>query len=263
MKYLKVIAFSCFLTSVTSFSYGNSFTDSQKEFYKITSTKTTVVDIDPIEMNSMMSTGNLHLACQDDLASGIFDTTNSNILGPIKEEVKTAKEIVDETEKILDGLINIGEKIWNIVKAGQSVVNLNIGPSANALPRGIACWDELETWQKPKGLRIKNVFENAYGFNMVEFQFDVIFTYGGSLGGKGKYLTHVQVHPSDIYAFWGTELNASVEIPSLVNMGSTTDPIAGMQVDVKWQVKTFLNQVQQATSIFVTGDGDIKQLKTK
>ncbi len=199
--------------------------------------------------------GNLHISCQESNLSNIFDTGNASPLAPVVEIAEDVNKIVDEGNEIVDGLINIGQKIWTIIKAGQPVVNINIGPSANALPRGVTCWDELENWQVPSVFRGLAKIENVYGFSLAEFQFDVIFTHGGSFNGKGKYLTHVQVFPSNVYAFWMQELNASVEIPSLVNRGTTVNPIAGMQIDISWQFKNFLNEVQQSASVFVQADG--------
>ncbi len=232
-----------------------------EEFFRVTDSKTEVVDVSPTEYQNILKLmGNQHISCQDTNLGSIFDTGDASPVTPYKEMAKDVTDIVDEGNKIVDGLINIGSKIWTIVKAGKPVININVGPSANALPQGVKCWDELETWQMPNVFRVKTKFDNAFGFSLAKFQFDVIFTYGGSLNGKGKYLTHVQVFPSDVYAFWMQEFNASVEVASLVNMGTKDDPIAGMQVDVQWQLKNFLNEVQQSASVFVTGEGASKSI---
>jgi hypothetical protein len=251
-------------TALTLFSFpsqaNNSITD---DFFNIADTKTEIVDVSDAEYQNMLNRlmSNMHISCQDSNLGGIFDTGSASPLAPAVEIAKDATEIVEEGNKIIDGLINIGSKIWAIVKAGKPVVNINIGPSANALPQGVKCWDELETWQVPNVMRLKSTATNAFGFSLAEFQFDVIFTYGGSLNGKGKYLTHVQVFPSDVYTFWMQELNASVNVASLVNMGTTDEPIAGMQVDVEWQFKNFLNEVRQSASVFVQGDGQVRQIR--
>lgn len=259
---LSILTISFFAFS--SFAQVASMDD---DFYRVTSTETEVVPVSPSEYQQIakLMNGNMHISCQDDNSGSVFNTNSSSPLAPLKESVSDAKDIakdvtaiVDEGNKIVDGLINIGSKIWTIVKAGKPVVNLNIGPSANALPRGVTCWDELENWQIPNVTRVKTKLNNVYGYSLAEFQFDVIFTYGGSFNGAGKYLTHVQVFPSDVYAFWMQEFNASVEVASIINRGSKTNPIAGMQVDVLWQLTNFLNEVQQSASVFVDGTGASK-----
>jgi hypothetical protein len=261
MSYNKNIFLTRILATVTTISLFTFSSQAQNieladDFFKVSATTLEVVQIDAAEQQHILSLmGNQRISCQDDDLSGVFGTSSTSPLAPIVETAKDATEIVDEGNKIIDGLINMGSKIWTIVKAGKPVVNINIGPSANAIPQGVKCWDELEKWEIPSVLRVKSKFENLYGFSLAEFQFDVIYTHGGSFNGKGKYLTHVQVFPSDVYAFWMQEFNASVEIASLFNRGTKADPVAGMQVDVKWQLKNFLNEKQQSASVYVSGDG--------
>lgn len=206
--------------------------------------------------------GNKHLACQDDLGSAglIFDKSRG-ILGPIKEEVETAKEIVDEAGKVVDGIINIGKKIWEIIEAGKPVSNLNMEASANALPQGVKCWNELSNWKAPAVRTFSQGFVNGFGSEVIRFDFDVIYTYGGDLNGVGQYLTNVQVHPKNVSVAWGFSLDAAVEIPSLVNLGSNTDPVAGMQIDVKWKASSYFKEITQSASVFVQGDGPSKTLR--
>lgn len=260
IKKITILLFLSF--SVFSYINAQAQTKYENDFFKVTDTKVQIIDMSDEEKQNISSlmNGNLYISCQDSNLGGIFDTTSASPLAPYVETAKDLSEIVDEGNKIVDGLINIGQKLWAIVKAGRPVVNINIGPSANALPKGVTCWDELETWKTPTVFRAKASLENLYGFPLAEFQFDVIFTHGGSFNGKGQYLTHVQVFPSDVYAFWMQEFNASVEIASLVNVGTKANPIAGMQIDISWQLKNFLNEVQQSASVFVTGDGKAKPL---
>lgn len=236
-------------------------TEMANDFFKVANTTTEIVDVSDAEYDKIVSLmNNMHMSCQDSALGGVFDTGSASPLTPFVDTAKDATVIVNEGIKIVDGLINIGSKIWSIVKAGKPVVNFNIGPSANALPQGAKCWDELETWQIPNVMRIKSVIKNSYGFALAEFQFDVVFTWGGSFNGKGQYLTHVQVFPSDTYTFFMQELNASVNVASIMNRGTKDDPIAGMQVDIKWQFKNFMNEVNDSTSVFVQGDGFVKKL---
>lgn len=240
----------------------NAKANTADDFFEVVESKTEVIQISDGERERMLKLmGNMHMSCQDSNISGIFDTGSVSPLTPFVETTKDANEIVKEGNEIVDGLINIGSKIWSIVKAGKPVVNINIGPSANALPRGVKCWDELIGWETPTVFRTKTSLTNPYGFALAEFQFDVIFTHGGSVNGVGKYLTHVQVFPSDVYTFWMQELNASVEVASITNASKVAgDPVAAMQVDVKWQMKNFLNEVNQTASIYVRADGYVKPL---
>ncbi len=258
-----------------SFASQAQSTTHPNDFFKPTKTTVEELPVSASEYQEIIKVmnGNFHISCQPEdlnnafatgsaspLAPNVNATGSLSPLDPFVDAAKDVNAIVDEGEKITDGLINIGQKIWSIIKAGQAVVNINIGPSANALPKDVKCWDELENWKIPNVFRNVVKIENIYGYTLSEFQFDLIYTHGGTFNGTGKYLTHVQIFPSNVYAFWMQELNASVEIASLVNMGTTANPIAGMQVDVSWQFKNFLNEIQQSTSLFVTADGKAQVL---
>lgn len=258
----KIRIFSYLVTLSLSALAFNANAKTADEFYTVTDSEIKIIDIPEAEYQELLSyMSNMHLSCQDSNASSIFDSGLASPLTPLKETTKDAKDIVKDGNEIVDGLINIGSKIWSIVKAGKPVVNINIGPSANALPKGVKCWDELIGWKKPTVFRASTTLKNMYGFALTEFQFDVIFTHSGSVNGVGKYLTHVQVFPSNVYTFWMQEFNASVEVASLTNASTKPgDPIAAMQLDIKWQMKNFINEVNQSASVYVRGDGLVEPL---
>lgn len=260
MKALLFLVVAVFSLNVSANSL-EKFDEHSKKFYSIEKAELMEVPVDESTLKSY-ALSNMHMSCQDDLAGSnlIFDK-GAAVLDPIKEEVKVAVEIVDEAGKVVDGIINIGKKVWEIIVSGQPVMNLNLDNSANALPRGVRCWDQLSNWQVPAVRSYSQSFKNYFGIEVIRFDFDVVFTYGGDLDGKGNYLTNVQVHPRNVYVGWGFGLDASVDIPSLVNLGSVDQPVAGMQVDVKWQATSPLTTFKQGISVFVQGDGKSKILR--
>jgi hypothetical protein len=160
---------------------------------------------------------------------------------------------------LTDKIINIGQKIWTLVEKGKPVLNEQL-ESANALPEGVGNWQELEGWQAPVGRTYKVSYENLFGIEVVRFNFRLLYTYGGSYRGKGLYLTHVAVMPADVHVAWGYHLDASGGVPSVTNAGTSDDPVAGAQVDVRWNVKTVLKEGDYSASYFVRGDGAFKDL---
>lgn len=260
MKALLFLAVAVFSLQANANSM-ERFSKYAEQFYTIETTDLIEVQVDASTLQNYQNS-NKHLACQDDLGGSnlVFDK-GASVLGPIKEEVKVAVEIVDEAGKVVDGIINIGKKVWEIITAGQPVSNLNMEQSANALPRGVRCWDELSNWQAPSVKRYSQSFKNYFGVEVIRFDFDVVYTPGGQIEGKGRYLTNVQVHPRNVYVGWGFSLNAAVDIPSLVNLGTADQPIAGMQVDVTWEASSPLANFKQGISVFVQGDGPAKIIR--
>ena len=86
---------------------------------------------------------------------------------------------------IIDQIINIANKIWQIIKLNEPVSTIDV-KYASAVPAGITAWNQLSEWKKPKTYVYGFYAENVYGVTMVDVKYKVIYTYGGKY--KGKYL---------------------------------------------------------------------------
>lgn len=160
----------------------------------------------------------------------------------------------------LDQIINLGHKVWAIVELGKPVQNVNMNV-ANALPKGIECWSDLSGWKAPQSKIFSVEYINGFGAKVVTFTYRVTFTAGGGVNGRGKYLTNATFMPANLKVSWGFKFNAVAEVPSVFNMGSKEDPIAGMQMVLKWNVDSPLSHMEQTETYFVSGDNQIEHLK--
>ena len=151
-------------------------------------------------------------------------------------------------------IISIGEKIWKIVEANKPVVNVKT-KLVSALPRGVNCWSDLSGWKAPKVKSYEVKYKNLFGTEVVKFRFRLQFTPGGGYDGVGKYLANVTVVPAELNVIWGYKFNAEVEIQPAVNLGTTKDPVAGLEINLKWNINTPVKESQNAFHIFVQGDG--------
>ena len=194
----------------------------------------------------------------DNFTDGCKDNSNPNGTGvaPVVDPLNP----VDAIDIIVDKIINIGKKIWAIVDAGKPVVNVKVD-TANALPAGVRCWDELEGWQAPTSKLYQMAYENGFGSTVVAYNFRVSFISGGSYKGQGKYITLASVQPAKIEVAWGFRFDAVANVPMVFNQGSHVDPLAGMQLAMNWQVSSPLKQIQQAENFFINGAGVIQKLK--
>jgi hypothetical protein len=168
---------------------------------------------------------------------------------------------LDETQVVLDQFINMGKKIWSIIEANRPVVNVKTD-IAHALPLGVQSWQQLATWQTPQAKAFRVVYKNLYGASVVDFTFRLHFTHGGSVNGKGAYLTHITVVPANLSVVWGYTFNAQTEIPSITNAGTHEAPVAGALIEIKWSVDTALKHQQNTASYYVRGDGQFNNLAT-
>lgn len=167
---------------------------------------------------------------------------------------------LDQLNVIVDQIINIGKKIWGIVNAGRPVVNVKFD-TANALPKGLQCWVDLQGWSIPESKVYRVTYENGFGAEVVDFGFRVVYTAGGNLDGVGKYITNATMMPSNIDVSWGFTLNAEASVPSVFNMNTKQNPVAGMQMVMNWNVDTVVQSSKSAETFYIGGDGQFKHLK--
>jgi hypothetical protein len=164
-----------------------------------------------------------------------------------------------QLEVEIDTIINIGKKVWAIIEAGKPVVNVQLN-SASAMPAGIKGWQQLAGWKTPRSSTYRVNYTNLYTMNVVDFSYRVMFTYGGSYNGQGRYVTGATIVPAALDVAWGYSFKANVEIPTVVNMGTVQNPVGGIQMNVNWEVGTVIKNSQTRASYFVDGLGQLKQL---
>ncbi|UXR65147.1 hypothetical protein EZJ49_02655 [Bdellovibrio bacteriovorus] len=196
-------------------------------------------------------------------ANGLSQDCNSQ--RPLRVKFAGENEIANEVnplnaiELIVDQIINIGKKIFAVINAGKSVVNLKMD-TANALPAGLTCWSDLHGWNIPQSKVYNVVYENGFGMAVVDFSYRVTYTAGGSADGVGKYITNATFMPANLSVAWGFNFDATAVIPSVFNTGSKRDPVAGMQMNMEWKATSPMAYEQATESYFVSGENKLIQL---
>jgi hypothetical protein len=159
----------------------------------------------------------------------------------------------------IETIINIGKQVWTIIEAGKPVSSFQQN-SASAMPQGVTYWNQLAGWKPSQSKSYQISYENFYGFEVINYKYRLLFTYGGNLNGLGRYITNATVLPADISVAWGFTLNSQVSIPTVVNVGSMQNPIGGMQINVNWSISNPIMNKQQTVSFFIDGTGQVKTL---
>ncbi len=170
---------------------------------------------------------------------------------------------VNNTVDAIDKIVNLMEKIWGIIEKNQPVVNITTN-YANAVPYGTSHWTQIQGWSKPATKRYAFSMKNTYGAEVVKVTYQVHYTYNGNFQGKGKFLTGVTIEPIDVQTLWGYKVSLTAEVPdsTIANVGTHDNPIASMQVQLKWTVHTVIKDIQSKAIYYVQGDGLIKELGT-
>ncbi len=192
--------------------------------------------------------------------SGIKSTLKQNLLFADPQPNGSILDPLNTIGVVVDQIINIGKKIWTIVEAGKPVVNYK-SDTANALPRGIACWTDMGGWTVPHSQVYKVDYTNYLGMNVVSFAYRVTFTAKGNVDGIGQYITNATFMPADISVAWGFTFDAQATIPSVFNQGTKEAPLAGMQMNLNWKVTSPLSHVEQSESFFASGNDTLIKLQ--
>lgn len=166
----------------------------------------------------------------------------------------SAEEGIDPSE-----IVNLGLKIWKIIEDNKPVVNVR-GMTAQALPSGITCWDQLEGWKIPISREYEVTYVNGFNMDVVKFNFRILFTYGGRFNGVGAYIANLSIMPEHLDVSWGYKFDAEVKVPYVVNLGTRENPVAGSQISLDWNVRTPLKDSRASVVFFVSGNGELVEL---
>lgn len=178
---------------------------------------------------------------------------------PNGDALPGAKSPVDVPIDIINEIINIGERVWGIIEANQPVVDVST-TFANAYPRGVEHWTDMHSWQPPTATMYEFTAKNLLGMDAVKVRYQVIRMHGGKYKGRGNYLNHVTVEPLKVEVNWGMKFHLLAQIPSVMNVGTSEDPVAGMLATLKWQVNTVFKHSQGTSVYYVQGDGDYREI---
>lgn len=157
----------------------------------------------------------------------------------------------------LDLILNLGAKLYDLLVANGPLVTAKT-KTANALPAGISCWNQLENWSLPRSETYRVSYKNLYGITMVDLQFRLVYSYGGRIGNIGRYLSNATIQYKKLDAKWGMVVDADVEIPEVLNIGSRENPVAAMELTLNWSVTTrpiALRKIVNSATFLIVGDG--------
>jgi hypothetical protein len=162
---------------------------------------------------------------------------------------------------VLDSIINLGLKVWKIIEDNKPVVDVS-NQYATALPEGVKGWASMAGWQRPKGTIYQLVAKNAYGGQVINLRYQVLRTAGGSYQGKGNYLTAVTVEPLLVEVAWGYRFTMTASVPdtSIVNVGTSEDPVAAMMAQLGWRISTAVKDSQGKGLYYLQGDGAYQEV---
>ena len=170
---------------------------------------------------------------------------------------------VNGTIGMIDNLVNLMDKIWGIIEKNQPVVNITTN-YANAVPFGTSHWTQLQGWSRPATKKYSFSMKNGFGSEVVKVVYQVHYTYNGNFQGKGKFLTGVTIEPLNVVTAWGYKVTLVSEVPdsTIANVGTSADPVASMQLQLRWTAHTAVKDITSKAIYYVQGDGLLQEIGT-
>jgi hypothetical protein len=159
-------------------------------------------------------------------------------------------------------IVALGEAIYELVKKGKPTNVTEYAP-ISVVPRDPITKEyvdpfDLEGFSIPVEKNFVAYAKNLAGATVVTFSYKVIFSYGGSYNGNGKYLTNVLIVPGKVETKFGWDFNATMKLSGIMNHGTKAQPVAGIMVTVKYQMNSWSTALERNDTIHITGNGDLK-----
>lgn len=160
-------------------------------------------------------------------------------------------------------VVNLMEKVFDIISKNQPVIDIST-KYANAVPAEAVHWTYLQGWKRPSVRKYSFTVNNALGGRVAKVDYQVHWAHGGNYRGKGLFLTGVTVEPISVMTVAGYKVSLAAEIPdsTVMNVGTHEDPVAAMQVKLRWTIHTAVKEIKQQAIYYVQGDGYIEEIGT-
>ena len=193
----------------------------------------------------------------------VGDNIIPNDQAPVNSPIETTGRVIQTARD----MVALGEAIYELVKKGKPTNTTEYAP-ISVVPRDPSTKEhvdpfDLENFSIPVEKNYTAKITNGLGKEVVVFNYRVIYSYGGSYNGTGKYLTGVNIIPGSVRTSYGWDFNATMKLSGIMNHGSRLDPVAGVMVTIKYQMNSWSNAFERNDTIHITGRGELRSYQVK
>lgn len=199
----------------------------------------------------------------NNLKGAISNESSPLVLDPDqKQSIQGGIEGAGQVIAIAKDIVALGEAIYELVQKGKPK-NVTEYAAISVLPREPGTKEavdvfDMEGFSFPVERNYVARIKNGAGKEVIVFSYKLLFSYGGSYNGSGKYLTNVIIVPGSVRTTYGWDFNATMKLSGIMNHGTKLDPVAGALVTMKYSMGSWATAVERNDTIHVTGRGEIK-----
>jgi len=172
---------------------------------------------------------------------------------------------------IAKDVVALGESVYTLVEKGRPKITTEYAPisilprdpsntAADPAQRYAVDPFDMEGFSFPVEKMITAKLKSPLGKEVVTFQYKIIYSYGGSYNGRGKYLTGINIIPAKVTAGWNWVLNSSMKLSGMMNHGTRENPVVGAMITVKYNMTNLTRGVERNDTIYISADGSMKAM---
>ncbi len=186
---------------------------------------------------------------------------------PLPSSQPTVGDRMDTAGKVISvakDLVALGQDIYALVQKGKPTNTTDFAPIA-IVPRdpiskeAVSPFD-MENCSMPATKKYVTTIKNSTGGEGVRFEYMVVFTYGCSYNGNGKFIQSAMVQPVSVKTAYGWDFSASMKLANILNYGSKDQPVAGAMITIKYSMNSWHTAFERNDTIHMTAKGDIQNL---
>ncbi len=193
---------------------------------------------------------------------------------PTTTPAPTFSDRVQQTGQVIQAakdVVALGEAIYALVEHGRPKVTTDYAPidivprdpsntEADPAKRYAVSPFDMEGFSMPIEKMITAKVKSPTGGEAVVFQYKVVYSYGGTYNGVGKYLTGINIIPASIKVAHGWTFNSSMKLTGMMNHGTKADPIVGAMITIKYSMSSMTQAFERNDTIYIRGDGQMKAM---
>lgn len=157
--------------------------------------------------------------------------------------------------------VALGETIYTLVQKGKPSNTTEFAPISvvpkDPISKEIVEPFDLEGFSMPVQKKYTTIIKSGVS-EAIRFEYMVMYSYGGSYEGFGKWITGVQIIPVSVKTSYGWDFNATMKVSGIMNHGTKADPVAGVIVVVKYQMNSWRTAQERNDTFHITGRGELK-----
>jgi hypothetical protein len=169
---------------------------------------------------------------------------------------------VGQVIAVAKDIVALGESIYTLVQKGKPSNTTDFTPISvvprDPITKEIADPFEMESCSMPVQKKFVTSIKSAAGGEGVRFEYMVIYTYGCSYNGTGKYIQNAIVQPVSVKTSYGWDFNATMKLNGIMNHGTKAQPVVGALLSIKYSMNSWHTAFERNDTIHITANGELK-----